>query len=111
MKNETLVLILKSVKASDCSHHKLNAYRFIVSTLRLEESDLFKLKLFVGVLQGSILGLYLFNTFTRDLFTTLEETNLANYADDNIVFYLKKHHYKVPWTNLKLFEWFSRNQM
>ena len=57
MKNETLVLILKSLKASDCSHHKLNVYRFIVSTVRLVESDLFKLKIFVGVLQGSILGL------------------------------------------------------
>ena len=35
-----------------------------------------------GVLQGSILGSVLFNIFLTDLFVTLNNTEIANYADD-----------------------------
>ena len=35
------------------------------------------------VTQGSILGPLLFNIFICDLFIMMDDTNIANYADDN----------------------------
>ena len=39
-----------------------------------------------GVPQGSILGALLFNIFLADLFFTLSNTEIANYADDTTTF-------------------------
>ena len=39
-----------------------------------------------GVLQGSILGLLLFNIFINDLFAFVSSSNLSNYADDNTLY-------------------------
>ena len=36
-----------------------------------------------GVLQGSILGLILFNLFTNDLFMYIKNSDLHNFADNN----------------------------
>ena len=35
------------------------------------------------ILQGSILGLFLFNIFINDLFFVTEKTDICNFADDN----------------------------
>ena len=37
----------------------------------------------MGVLQGSILGRLLFNTYLADLFLIMDDIDIANYADDN----------------------------
>ena len=41
------------------------------------------LDIFQGVLQGSILGLLLFNLFLCDLFLFIEEDDFMSYAGDN----------------------------
>ena len=43
-------------------------------------------KIITGVLQGSILGLLLFNIFLNDLFLFVENSDLSNYADDNTLY-------------------------
>ena len=42
--------------------------------------------IFYGVPQGSVLGLLLFNIHLCDLFYFVENTDIASYADDNILY-------------------------
>ena len=43
-------------------------------------------KVLNGVPQGSILGLLLFNIFLYDIFLSLENCDLASYADDSTLY-------------------------
>ena len=121
-------------KAFDCLPHelllaKLNAYGFSLSALRLISSYLcnrqqrtkintnyssWKESLF-GYPQRSILGPLLFNIFMRDLFTILEEIDLASFPDDNTPFVSEATPENVVSSlgscSASLFEWFSKNQM
>ena len=90
-------------KALACLNHelliaKLNAYAFILPALKLihnylsnrkqkvQVNDSYSLSrdILSGVLQGSILGPLLFNIFLADLYFTINNKEIANYADDTI---------------------------
>ena len=104
-KGKSGVLLTDLSKAFDCLVHdlliaKLNAYGFDYLSLKLiynylsdrlqrvrinsEYSDWFYI--IFGVPQGSILGALLFNIYLCDLFLFLEDSDIANYADDNSPF-------------------------
>ena len=87
-------------KVSDCPPHdliiaKLNAYGFSLSAsklihifhrkqrTRVNSSYSFWEEILLGVPQGSILGLLLFNIFVCDLFSVLSDVEFASYADDD----------------------------
>ena len=121
-------------KAFDCISHelilaKLHAYGFSLRALRLIHSYLTNRKqrtrvngnysswkeILFGVPQGSILRPLLFNIFLCDLFLIMKETSFASYADDNTPYVTAENLDEVIKSlekdSIKLFQWFSDNQM
>ena len=92
-------------KALDCLQHdpllaKLNTYGFDYKSLKLISSFLSNRKyrtkinssfskwkhVFIGVPQGSVLEPLLFSIYMCYLFLFVSESNVANYADDTILY-------------------------
>ena len=121
-------------KALDCISHelipaKLHAYGFSLRALRLIHSYINDKKqrtrvngdyssweeILFRVPQGSILRPLLFNIFLCDLFLIMKETSFASYADDNTPYVTAENLDEVIKSlekdSIKLFQWFSDNQM
>ena len=121
-------------KAFDCLSHdlliaKLEAYGFSENSLKyiysylkdrkqrtkIESSYSTWKELKCGVPQGSILGPLLFNIFINDIFYFINETRIANYADDNTVHAISDNIQNLltileTETNVIL-KWFKVNEM
>ena len=121
-------------KAFDCLNHdllivKLEAYGFDKNALLFVRDYLKErkqrtkvngsysswLELLYGVPQGSILGPLLFNIFINDMFYFINESKIANYADDNTLYTVKENVKEL----LRILEnetgiiidWFRNNEM
>ena len=66
-------------------------------------------------MEGSILGPLLFDIFMFDIFFTVNEIDFSSYADDNTPFVsgdrIEDVLDSLENASLKLFDWFSNNQM
>ena len=121
-------------KAFDCNDHalliaKLHFYGFDIKSLEHIQSYLYERiqsvkinfsfshwgKVELGIPQGSIKGLLLFNIYICDLFFDIIEIDIANYADDTTPYALDSKLENI--VNLlegnadKLFDWFSNNYL
>ena len=103
------VLLTDLSKAFDCLAHdlliaKMEAYGFDYNATQLIHSYLTNRRqrvrmntnyntwgeIITGVPQGSILGPLVFNVYLSDYFLLVEESDVANYADDNSAYACKK---------------------
>ena len=121
-------------KAFDCLNHnlhlaKMEAYGFDESALKFIQNYLkgrkqrtkfngsfsSKLDLKFGVPQESILGPLLFNLFLNDMFYFINDTKMANYADDNTVYTIKNNIGDLSKTleneTSLIFDWFRMDEM
>ena len=121
-------------KAFDCILHdliiaKLETYGFHIGALKLIHDYLSNRKqrvkvndtysswkdIFYGVPQGSILGPFLFNIHLCDLFYSLEDLDIASYADDTTIYTVNEKKVSVisalETSSSLLFGWFNNNFM
>ena len=119
-------------KAFDCVSHnlliaKLEAYGLDYNSLRMIRSYLSKryqrvringeystwFEILFGVPQGSILGPLIFNIYLADYFLCIEDSDVANYADDNTPYAIAENSKAVikclENKSNKLFEWLRVN--
>ena len=116
-------------KAFDCLSHelliaKVDAYGFDKNALKLVNSYLTYRKqrvkindkysswseILFRVPQGSILGPLLFNVFICDMFCCLEDSNIANYADNSTPCKVDKNN-NLEQSSSILFKWLNDNCM
>ena len=132
--NEIAVILMDLSKAFDTINHslllaKLEAYGFSMTSLKLMQSYLCNRfqrtsvnalfsdwkEIETGVPHGSILGPLLFNIFLNDIFYSINNGNLCNYADDNTLYSIGKSLNMVKEslkTNFLIIQkWFYKNHM
>ena len=108
---------------------KLETYGFHIGALKLIHDYLSNRKqrvkvndtysswkdIFYGVPQGSILGPFLFNIHLCDLFYSLEDLDIASYADDTTIYTVNEKKVSVisalETSSSLLFGWFNNNFM